>query len=57
MSKNESQLRRLGRQRARKLFQWVLDADLALKGPSSQPARARIALEQLIARLAAGPTT
>jgi len=57
MSKNEAQLRRLGRQRAGKLFQWVLDADLALKGPSSQPARARIVLEQLIARLAAGHKT
>ena len=54
MNKNEAQLRRVGRQRASKLFQWVLDADLALKGPSSQPARARIVLEQLIARLAEG---
>jgi DNA polymerase-3 subunit delta len=52
LGKNEKQLRRLGRQRAKKLFEWVLDADLALKGTSSQPARARIVLEQLIVRLA-----
>jgi DNA polymerase-3 subunit delta len=54
MNKNESQLRRLGRQRSGKLFQWVLDADLALKGSSSQPARARFVLEQLLARLGDG---
>lgn len=51
MQKNEAQLRRLGRHRAGRLHQWLLDADLALKGSNSSPARARTLLEQLVVRL------
>jgi DNA polymerase-3 subunit delta len=49
--KAEGQLKQLGRQRAGKLYRWLLEADLALKGVSSSPARARLVLEELIARL------
>jgi DNA polymerase III subunit delta len=52
LAKAESQLRQLGRTRAGKLYAWLLEADLALKGASSSPARARFVLEQLIARMA-----
>ncbi len=49
LSKSEVQLKQLGRARAGKLYRWLLDADLALKGSSSlQP---RFVLEQLIARM------
>jgi DNA polymerase-3 subunit delta len=51
----ESQLRTLGRERAGRLYRWLLAADLALKGPSSAPARARMVLEELIVRLSAPP--
>ena len=49
--KAEPQLRQLGRHRGAKLYGWLLEADLALKGPSSQPARARLVLEKLMVRL------
>jgi DNA polymerase-3 subunit delta len=49
----ERQLRQLGRDRARQLTAWLLAADLAIKGPNSADARARIELERLIVRLAA----
>jgi DNA polymerase III subunit delta len=55
LSKAEAQLRQLGRIRGAKLYRWLVDADLALKGSSSSPARARIVLEKLIARLAKTP--
>jgi hypothetical protein len=51
VGKAEAQFRQLGRQRAAKLYRWLLDADLALKGASSQKWRARQVLERLIARL------
>lgn len=51
MQKTEAQLRKLGRDRAGALYQGLLEADLALKGSSSSPARSRIVLEQLIVRL------
>jgi DNA polymerase-3 subunit delta len=57
MQKVEAQLRRLGRQRAGRIYQWLLDADLALKGTSSAPARARTVLEQLVVRLGAPETS
>jgi DNA polymerase-3 subunit delta len=59
LSKTEEQLRRLGRIRGSQLYRWLLGADLALKGVSSSPAKARLVLEILIARLAApqAPTT
>ncbi len=52
LAKAESQLRQIGRARAGQLYHWLLEADLALKGSSSSPARARIVLEQLLVRLA-----
>ncbi len=55
LGKLEGQLRRLGRERAGHLYRWLLEADLALKGTSSAPARARLVLETLIVRLAAPP--
>ena len=51
LGKAETQMRQLGRQRCVKLYRWVLEADLALKGASSAPARARIVLERLIAQM------
>ncbi len=53
LGKAEEQLRRLGRARGNRLYHWLLEADLALKGASSAPSRARIVLEQLVVRLAA----
>ena len=47
----ERQLRQLGRDRAKQLTAWLLAADLAIKGPNSADARARIELERLIVRL------
>lgn len=47
----ETQLRQVGLLRARKLYRWLLDADLALKGWRSRPEEARIVLEQLVVRL------
>jgi DNA polymerase III subunit delta len=57
LGKSEGQLRQLGRQRGAQLYRMLLDADLALKGSSSSPARARLVLEQLIVRLAKQPAT
>lgn len=53
MGRAESQLKRLGRRRGARLYQWLLELDLALKGTHSGPDRSRWALEQLILRLAA----
>jgi DNA polymerase-3 subunit delta len=47
----EKQLRLIGRQRARKLHEWLLEADLALKGSHSHADRGRFVLEELIVRL------
>jgi DNA polymerase-3 subunit delta len=47
MQQAEQQLRHLGRRRGNLLYRWLHDADLALKGPSSAPQRARIVLERL----------
>jgi DNA polymerase-3 subunit delta len=47
----EEQLRQIGWARARKLMQWLLAADLAMKGHNSPDERARIELERLIVRL------
>ncbi|HUY91996.1 MAG TPA: DNA polymerase III subunit delta [Pirellulales bacterium] len=51
MNKAEAQLRQLGRQRGGQLLAWLLEVDLALKGSSSSPPKARIVLEQLLVRL------
>ena len=55
LGKVEPQLRKLGRSRAGELYRWLLEADLALKGSSSSPARSRLVLEELIVRIAAAP--
>jgi DNA polymerase-3 subunit delta len=51
----EKQILQLGRQRAGKMLQWLLDADLALKGSHSAPDRARFVLEHLFFRMAKQP--
>jgi len=51
MGKAEAQLRQIGRARAGRLYRWLLEADLALKGTSSSPPRARLVLEQLVVRI------
>ncbi len=51
LQKAERQLRRLGRQRGCQLYEWLLEADLDLKGQSAMPAR--LILERLVLRLAA----
>lgn len=47
----ERQLRQIGRARAIRLAERVLDADMAMKGHNSQPQRARVELERLILSL------
>lgn len=47
----QTQLKQIGRHRAAKLDDWLLDADLALKGHNSTGPRARFELERLIVRL------
>ncbi len=47
----DRQLVQLGRERAGRLFQWLLEADLALKGSHSTPERSRFVLERLFLRL------
>lgn len=54
LGKAEQQLKKIGRRRAAALYQVLLDADLALKGQSSAPAKARVVLERLLARDVAG---
>ncbi len=51
LDKAERQLRQITRHRARHIYQWLLEADLALKGTSSSGDRARLVLEELIVRL------
>lgn len=48
----ERQLRQLGRDRARMLYRWLLEVDLAIKSSHSTPQRARLALETLLFRMA-----
>lgn len=48
----ESQLRQMGRERAGKLYDWLLETDVQLKGTHSAPERARYAVERLLLRLA-----
>ena len=47
----ERQLRQIGRQRAKQITQWLLAADLAMKGHNSSDERARMEIERLIIRL------
>jgi DNA polymerase-3 subunit delta len=51
LQKAERQLRRLGRARGSRIYHWLLEADLDLKGDSAMPPR--LILERLIIRLAA----
>jgi DNA polymerase-3 subunit delta len=55
LGRAEDQLRKLGRARANRIYRWLLEADLALKGTSSSPARSRRVLEELIVRLSIPP--
>ena len=48
----QRQLRQLGRDRAGKMYQWLLETDLALKGTHSTPVKARFMLEKLIFQMA-----
>ncbi|MEO8497742.1 MAG: DNA polymerase III subunit delta [Planctomycetota bacterium] len=54
LERAESQLKQLGRSRAGRIYQWLLETDLALKGSHSNPHRARFVLEQLFLRMAKG---
>ena len=49
LAKAEAQLRRLGRRRGGKLYRWLLEADLDLKGASAVPPR--LVIERLFVRL------
>ncbi len=51
LAKNEDRLKQLGRQRASKIYRWLLELDLSLKGTHSADNRGRWALEQLILRM------
>ncbi|MCH8923515.1 MAG: DNA polymerase III subunit delta [Planctomycetes bacterium] len=53
MQKAERQLRTLGRLRGGRLYHWLQETDLALKGERSAPALARFELERLLVRLSA----
>ncbi len=50
-AKAEAQLKQLGRQRASKLLEWLLETDLRLKGSHSQEGRDRWAMEELIFKM------
>ena len=52
LDKAQTSLKQLGRHRAGKLYGWLLDTELSLKGSHSALPRARFALEQLFLRLA-----
>lgn len=52
LKKVEQQLRQLGRQRARKILHWLLEADLKLKSTHSTPGPDRWVLEEFILKLA-----
>jgi DNA polymerase-3 subunit delta len=56
LGKAEGQLRKLGRARGSQLYRWLLEADLALKGTSSSPARGRLVLETLVVQISAPST-
>ncbi|MBM4000299.1 MAG: DNA polymerase III subunit delta [Planctomycetes bacterium] len=52
LAKAESRLRRIGRARGSRIYEWLVEADLGLKGSHSSPEMARWLLERLILRLA-----
>lgn len=51
---SKTQLKTMGRPRAKQLLGWLLDADLRLKGTHSAEGRDRFLLEQLVMKLARG---
>jgi DNA polymerase III subunit delta len=51
LAASEKRLIQLGRNRTSKLYRWLLELDLSLKGSHSQDDRARWALEQLLLRM------
>lgn len=51
MQNAEQQLKRLGQERAGRLYRWLLETDLALKGSHSTGDRSRFVLEKLIVRI------
>jgi len=51
LAASEKRLIQLGRQRAGKLYRWLLELDLSLKGSHAHDDRARWALEQLLLRM------
>lgn len=53
LAKAEAQLRQLGRERGERIYNWLLETDLGLKGQSSQEPRA--VLERLVVRMAKAP--
>ncbi len=48
----EGRLKKMGSQRAGKIFDWLLEADMALKRSHSHEGRGRLVLEKLLVRLA-----
>ncbi len=52
LARAEDQLKRLGRRRGAKLYRWLLELDLSLKGSHSATDRARLALELLFLKIA-----
>lgn len=52
----EKRLIQLGRRRGGRLYRWLLELDLALKGSHSPDDRARWALEELIFKMAKSPS-
>jgi DNA polymerase-3 subunit delta len=56
IQKAKQQLSRMGRDTARQLLPWLLDADLRLKGTHSNDGRDRFLLENLVIRLAKDAT-
>ena len=52
IQKGKKQLSRMGRETARQLLKWLLDADLRLKGTHSKDGPDRLLLENLVVRLA-----
>lgn len=51
LARAEGQLRKLGRARGSRLYDWLIETDLALKGDSAMPPR--LVLERFIVRLSA----
>jgi DNA polymerase-3 subunit delta len=51
LAASEKRLIQLGRRRAGRLYRWLLELDLSLKGSHSQEDRARWSLEQLLLRM------